>query len=200
MSNWPPLQINGARVRAGYATITVPKDSQIASTVEVTMPAFDRGPAGFLNLLGSLQRGEGIEVLFSRAVPSPPTKEPARMCGGKFADPEAYMGKISCIDMRATPGDRIDLDITFEMAYILSKRAYNPEDHIGGHVMTWNELNMDTGDVFGQVNSVQVRMTRGMTTGYFTLGGYTAFEPEGPAYDLDEYGARIWIGNTFIKH
>jgi hypothetical protein len=204
-SNWPPLEISGCRVRAGYAYLV--QDLSF----EVRMPA-TKGSHGssFSSLFARLNDQSRIPVLFSRAVSRPEdVGKPAKMCGGRFADPEGYLTKIAYIDVLATAGNRIDLEIMFFIDQKMPTCAYTKEDPVC-RVMTWEDLKMHAkrpnlaeflGELDdGSIDEVNLRLTPGLATGYFVTGQdlWTRGET-GHTYDLDEYEAQVWIGDIKVK-
>lgn len=202
-TNWPPLQINGVRVRAGYAYFS---DTEI----RVTTPAF-KGVAKntFADLIAALNNQADVEVLFSRSVPLP-KGEPARMCGGKYTDPEGYIAKVHYIDLMAIAGDRIDLELFFNVVRKLDSCAYGSNDSSHNRVLTWDDLNVEASQISSKddyrsnesIGELMLRLSPGLVTGCFA-GAENVYTRSGimprDFYDIDEYDARITIGDLKLR-
>ena len=173
-TNWPPLQINGHRVRAGWARFVDDK------RLEISMPALDRGTCRFEYLMDLLAKQGQVEVLWSRVCPPEPgAPKAAAMCGGKWMDPEGFIGRLSCMDVLMTPGDRIDLELTFSIDEKMPTCAYGANPEVG-HVLTWDDVKLGGVREYLTVNRAQLRMTHQPPSGMVVTGFYEA----GPSNSL----------------
>lgn len=189
-TNWPPLQINGCRIRAGWARFT---DGE---RLEVSMPALDRGECSFEFLVDVLAKQAKVDVLWSRVcAPEPGAPKVAAMCGGKWQDPEGFIGRLSCIDVLMTPGDRIDLELMFTMVGKLPSCAYATNQDLLSRVLTWDNVAIGGAQEHLSINRVQLRMTHQPPNGLIVTGFYEAGPFNGvlwnETYDVDELAVKI---------